>query len=63
MFNAAVANGATVMEPLADQFYGDRTGRVKDPFGNEWMIATHQEDVSPEELKARAAKATGSKPG
>ena len=48
--------GATVTMPAADQFYGDRCGNVKDPFGHKWSIATHIEDVPPEELKKRMAK-------
>jgi PhnB protein len=54
VYNRAIRSGATsIMEP-ADQFYGDRQGGVKDPSGNSWWIATHKEDVSPEELKRRA---------
>src|ERR1700730_14915777 len=49
--------GAKVQWPLADQFYGDRTGGVEDPFGHVWYIAPHVEDVSPEEMKKRAAAA------
>jgi PhnB protein len=44
-----------VVRPIADQFYGDRTGGVKDPFGNQWWLATHIEDVSMEEMKRRMA--------
>src|SRR5260370_33769663 len=55
VFTQAVAAGAAVQRPVADQFYGDRTGGVKDPFGHMWYIATHVEDVSPEEMKKRAA--------
>lgn len=55
-FNKAVAAGATVERPLADQFYGDRTGGIVDPFGHKWYLATHVEDVSPEEMKKRAAE-------
>ncbi|MGI8992383.1 MAG: VOC family protein [Bryobacteraceae bacterium] len=51
---AIEAGGTSLMEP-ADQFYGDRNAGVKDPFGNQWWIATHKEDVSPEELRVRAA--------
>ena len=54
-FAKAVALGATVNKPLADQFYGDRTGTVVDPFGHKWTIATHKEDVSPEEMQRRIA--------
>ena len=53
MFAKAVSLGATVMKPLADQFYGDRSGSVIDPFGHQWTIATHIEDVSPEEMERR----------
>jgi PhnB protein len=55
----AVAAGAKLTRPVADQFYGDRTGGVEDPFGHAWYIATHIEDVSPEELQRRAAAAHG----
>jgi PhnB protein len=51
---AVKAGGAKIMEPT-DMFYGDRTGGVKDPSGNSWMIATHKEDVAPQELAKRAA--------
>ncbi len=51
----AVAAGARLTRPVADQFYGDRTGGLEDPFGHQWYIATHIEDVSPEEMKKRAA--------
>jgi PhnB protein len=47
------AGGTTIMEPM-DMFYGDRSGGVQDPAGNKWMIATHQEDVAPQELAKRA---------
>ena len=57
MFTQAVAAGATVQRPVADQFYGDRTGGVTDPFGHVWYIATHKEDVSSEEMKKRVAAA------
>jgi uncharacterized glyoxalase superfamily protein PhnB len=50
---ALAAGGTSVMEPVT-QFYGDRHGGVRDPSGNLWWIATHVEDVSPEELKKRA---------
>jgi len=54
-FAAAVSLGATVNKPMADQFYGDRSGTVIDPFGHKWTIATHKEDVSPEEMERRMA--------
>jgi PhnB protein len=56
-FTQAVGAGAKVRRPVADQFYGDRMGGVEDPFGHLWYIATHTEDVSPEELRKRAAAA------
>jgi PhnB protein len=59
VFARAVAAGFTVKEPLQVQFWGDRTGRVLDPHGNEWMIATHVEDVPEDELKRRMAKLYG----
>ncbi len=49
----AVAAGAEVLIPVADQYYGDRTGRLRDPFGHEWIVATHVEDVSPGEMQRR----------
>ena len=55
----ALEAGATLTRPVADQFYGDRTGGVTDPFGHFWYVATHVEDVPPEELKKRAAAAHG----
>ena len=54
-FNAAIAGGAKQLRPLEDQFYGDRSGMVTDPFGHNWMIATHIEDVTPEEMQKRMA--------
>ena len=57
VFSEALAAGAKVQRPVADQFYGDQTGGVTDPFGRVWYIATHKEDVSPEEMKKRAAAA------
>lgn len=51
----AVAAGATILQPVADQFYGDRSGSLKDPFGHVWHISTHKEDLSPEEIGQRAA--------
>jgi len=57
----AVSLGAKVVKPLQDQFYGDRSGTILDPFGHKWTIATHKEDVSPEEMKKRAAAMFGNK--
>lgn len=54
-FARAVAAGATVVQPVTDQFYGDRSGMIVDPFGHQWNIATHVEDVSEAELQRRLA--------
>jgi PhnB protein len=55
VFTRAVAAGAQIDMALEDQFWGDRFGRVTDPFGHQWGIATHVEDVAPEEIGKRAA--------
>jgi PhnB protein len=55
----AIAEGLEVLKPVADQFYGDRSGHFKDPFGHLWGFATHKEDLSPEELNERAKAAFG----
>ncbi len=52
----AIDNGATLQKAAQDQFYGDRSGSVVDPFGHVWHFATHIEDVSPEEMQKRAAE-------
>src|SRR5216683_5039599 len=51
----AIAAGAKVVKPVEDQFYGDRAGKFTDPFGHHWWLATHKEDVAPEEIKKRVA--------
>ena len=51
----AVKAGATLIRPVQDQFYGDRSGIVVDPFGHSWAVATHKEDVPEDELKRRSA--------
>ena len=56
----AVGAGATVIQPLMDAFWGDRYGKLKDPFGHEWSIATHVEDVSEDEMRRRAETFAGS---
>ena len=56
-FAQAVAAGAKVKMPLADMFWGDRYGCLEDPFGHQWSVATHIEDVSPEQLKEAAKNA------
>jgi len=53
-FQRAVAAGATVKRPVKDQFYGDRSGTVEDPFGHLWTLSTHIEDVSMDEIRRRA---------
>ncbi|MBI1381920.1 MAG: VOC family protein [Planctomycetaceae bacterium] len=58
-FARALAAGAVEVRPLADQFYGDRTGTCVDPFGHQWTLATHVEDVPPEEIARRVAKLYG----
>ena len=60
MFDRAVAAGATVRRPVADQFYGDRTGVLVDPYGHVWSIATHIEDVSEDEIARRLAAMSAS---
>jgi PhnB protein len=54
-FAKAVAEGASIKRPLADQFYGDRTGGLTDPFGHRWYLGTHIRDVSREEMKEAMA--------
>jgi PhnB protein len=49
----AVAAGARERKPIADQFYGDRSGQLEDPYGHLWWVATHKEDVAPEEMQKR----------
>jgi PhnB protein len=53
----AVESGAKLLRPIVNQFYGDRTGSLLDPFGHMWSVATHVEDVSPEEMKKRMTAA------
>jgi PhnB protein len=57
VFNQAVAAGARINMPVSDMFWGDRYGQVTDPFGHSWSLATHKEDVLPEELRKRAQAA------
>ena len=56
----AVAAGAKLIRPVADQFYGDRTGGIEDPFGYRWFVATHKEDLTMDEIQRRAAAQTAS---
>jgi PhnB protein len=62
VFERALQDGAKALRPVTDQFYGDRSGLIEDPFGHRWSIATHVEDVSSEELNRRAAIVTGDLP-
>ena len=55
IFKQAIDAGGTETKPLQDQFYGDRSGTLIDPFGHVWTVATHKEDVSPEEIEKRLA--------
>jgi len=55
-FAKALAAGGTAIKPLQNQFYGDRSGTLTDPFGHVWTIATHIEDVTPEEVSRRMEK-------
>jgi PhnB protein len=55
----AVAAGAKLIRPVADQFYGDRVGGIEDPFSYRWFIATHKEDLSMDEIRRRAAAQAG----
>ena len=54
MYSQSVAAGAKSINPIEDQFYGDRIGTIEDPYGHRWFIATHKEDLTPEELNKRA---------
>lgn len=54
MFDAAIAAGAKVEMPVADQFWGDRYGQIVDPFGHKWSIATHTEDLTPKQMAKRS---------
>ena len=58
-FKRAVDTGAAVKMPVSDMFWGDRYGSVTDPFGHEWQLATHIEDLTPEEMGKRATAAMG----
>ena len=63
MLQRAVGAGAKVVREAKDQFYGDRTGSVEDPFGHIWHIATHKEDLSMAEIKKRGEKFATEQPG
>lgn len=59
IYQQAIASGGLELKALQDQFYGDRSGTLKDPFGHIWTVATHKEDVTPEEMDKRIAAAHG----
>jgi PhnB protein len=59
VFARAIKAGAKEIAPVQDQFYGDRSGQFEDPFGHRWNVASHVEDVSPEEMEKRAAALGG----
>ena len=62
-FERAENAGCKVLKPLADMFWGDRYGQLEDPFGNQWGLATHKEDVTPKEMARRAQAAMAQRPG
>lgn len=62
VFERALAAGAKSLRPVENQFYGDRSAQFEDPFGHRWSIATHVEDVDPEEMARRAEQAAGGGP-
>ena len=59
VFDRALKAGAVVLRPVEDKFYGDRGGEFEDPFGHHWSIATHQEDLTPEEMQRRMGEMAG----
>jgi PhnB protein len=59
----AIENGAKPLRPIQNQFYGDRSGSILDPFGHMWSVATHIEDVSPEEMRKRMSAAVSQAAG
>jgi PhnB protein len=63
VFDAALAAGATEIRAVENQFYGDRSGQFEDPFGHRWNVATHVEDVPPDEMQRRAAEAMAPQSG
>ena len=58
VYKRAITAGAKEVRPVKDQFYGDRSGTLQDPYGHTWTIATHVEDIAPDELRRRMEKAT-----
>jgi len=63
VFKQAIAAGGKEQRPVKDQFYGDRSGTLEDPFGHVWHVATHKEDVSPEEMERRMKTHTAASGG
>src|SRR5882762_7953127 len=63
VFGRAIAAGGKEQRPVKDQFYGDRSGTLEDPFGHVWHVATHKEDVSAEEMEQRASAAAAAGAG
>lgn len=59
VYKQAIAAGGVELKELQDQFYGDRSGTLRDPYGHVWTVATHKEDVTPEEMDKRMAAAHG----
>ncbi len=57
VFERAIESGAKALRPVEDRFYGDRSGGFEDPFGHRWDVATHVEDIPPDEMSKRAAEA------
>ena len=62
VFERALAAGAKSLRPVENQFYGDRSAQFEDPFGHRWSVATHVEDVDPDEMARRAEQAAGGAP-
>jgi PhnB protein len=63
VIHKAIENGAKPLHPIKNQFYGDRSGLILDPFGHMWTVATHIEDVSPEEIQKRMSSAMSQSAG
>lgn len=63
VYAKAIAAGATSIRPVEDQFYGDRSGLFEDPYGHRWSVSSRVENLTPEEMQSRAAKAMESMPG
>jgi PhnB protein len=63
VFDQAIAAGGKAQRPVKDQFYGDRSGTLEDPFGHVWHVATHKEDVTPEEMEKRMKAHTAASGG